>query len=174
MTDAVRAWSTARAEDGERGKGSKFDGLPEDARAWATPDAGAFNVSTSREARAESMARMKAKGYNGAGETLGLQANAWATPAAQDAKNGSLPPSQQVRDTLPGNVAAWDDGTTGCPSEAQTAPSASSPAKPPSRGLNHRFGLWLMGFPVGWLDFAPSATRSSRRAPKCSDAGSSS
>lgn len=104
-------WATPRAEDGERGKGSKFDGLPENVRAWATP-------------------------------------------AAQDSGNGSLPPSQIDRATLPGNVLAWD-GTTASPSKAPTEPSGSSRATQQKRGLNPRFGLWLMGFPVEWLDFEP-------------------
>lgn len=37
LTRDASDWSTPRAEDGERGQGSQFDGLPEDVRAWATP-----------------------------------------------------------------------------------------------------------------------------------------
>lgn len=37
LPEAAVTWSTPRAEDGERGAGSKFDGLSEDARDWATP-----------------------------------------------------------------------------------------------------------------------------------------
>ena len=39
LNEQASAWSTPRAEDGERGQRSKFDGLTEDARAWATPTA---------------------------------------------------------------------------------------------------------------------------------------
>lgn len=119
-------WSTPRAEDGERGKGSNFDGLPEDARSWATP-------------------------------------------AAQDGHNSSLPTSQVERDTLPGNVLPWI-GPMPYPSAATTGPSDSSPAKLLKPSLNHRFGLWLQGFPAGWLDSAPSATPSSRKSRKSSGA----
>jgi len=158
-------WATPTAEDGDRAASlSNYDGLSEDvlkwatpmaaeahtrpqtfargnentaiqAEKWASPDAGAFNVATTREAHAAAMAAMAAKKYNGngAGETLGIMVN------------------------------SFDPGPTPSPSAAPTEPSGSSRAKPLKRGLNHRFGLWLMGYPAEWLDCAPSATRG---APK--------
>ncbi|MFO0448122.1 MAG: hypothetical protein ACK52I_05565 [Pseudomonadota bacterium] len=107
-------------------------------------------------------------GERGQGSTfdgLSEDVTAWATPASQDGGNATLPPSQSARDTLPGNVAGWTPGPTPSPSEGQTGPSDSSPPKLRRKGLNPRFGLWLMGYPVAWLDSVASVTRSSRKAP---------
>jgi hypothetical protein len=41
-----------------------------------------------------------------------------------------------------------------------------------SGGLNPTWVEWLMGFPLGWTDLGPSATRSSRRSPSGSASGS--
>mgnify|MGYP000862414219 CR=1 FL=1 len=124
------AWATTRAEDGKRGKGSKFDGLSEDVTAWATP---------------------KARDYKDGDSTGAVE--------------------RQSPD-LGKEVVTFHRGTTPLPSEAQTAPSDSSPPKPRRRGLNPRFGLWLMGFPVAWLDSVPSGTPSSRKSRQSSGGGS--
>jgi hypothetical protein len=43
--------------------------------------------------------------------------------------------------------------------------SESSPSGPTSRRrLNPRFVEWLMGFPIGWTDFAPLETLSFRQS----------
>lgn len=52
------------------------------------------------------------------------------TPAAQDAKNSTLPPSQIGRDTLPGRMLR--EGQKG--------------------QLNPDWVEWMMGFPRGWTD----------------------
>lgn len=54
----------------------------------------------------------------------------WPTPAAQDAKNSTLPPSQIERDSVPG--AMIRAGHTG--------------------QLNPQWVEWLMGWPDGWTD----------------------
>ncbi|ARF66692.1 hypothetical protein B7C51_01035 [Paenibacillus larvae subsp. pulvifaciens] len=54
----------------------------------------------------------------------------WPTPAAQDAKNCTLPPSQISRDTVPG--AMLREGQKG--------------------QLNPDWAECLMGFPIGWTD----------------------
>lgn len=144
-------WATPRAEDGERGKGSKFDGLAENTRAWATPCADDAVGSTG----------------GGQGKSLRTDIRAWATPAAHEGRLG-------FQDRERGKKGAQESATTDAmyfdgsrsrgpmpsPSPEATAADASSPPKPRGGGLNPRFGLWLMGFPVGWLDSAPSATRS--------------
>lgn len=55
------------------------------------------------------------------------------TPTAQDAKNSSLPPSQQTRDSIPGELMR--EGMSG--------------------SLNPMWVEWLMGFPTGWTDLEP-------------------
>lgn len=108
-------WATPRAEDGERGQGSKSDGLSEDVTAWATP--------TTRD-------------YKDTGDLSGSAFRQDGTPRD---------------DTAPSQAQAWA-GPTPPPSEAPTAPTDSSQPKPRRRGLNPRFGLWLMGLPTDWLD----------------------
>lgn len=147
-------WSTPRAEDGERGENSEYAGLMEDARNWATPVA-------KSEAQ---MWKEKTPGQTG-GNTLKGEVRAWATPTEQDSANVAGA-SQYDRNSDPLNVEAakFETGATPSPSEAPTAPSGSSPGRRLKRGLNPRFGLWLMGYRVEWLDSEPSATRSSRAA----------
>ncbi len=57
----------------------------------------------------------------------------WPTPAAQDAKNATLPPSQQDRDTVPG--ALMRSGAIG--------------------SLNPTWVEWLMGYETGWTVCEP-------------------
>jgi len=54
----------------------------------------------------------------------------WSTPAAQDAQNVTLPPSQGTRDTLPGDLIR--QGMQG--------------------HLNPEWVECLMGYPQGWTD----------------------
>jgi hypothetical protein len=131
-------WSTPRAEDGERGENSQFDGLMEDARSWSTP-----NTSDG----------VGASGGPNRKSSLRNELKAWATPTEQDSSNNASP-SGYRRNSDPLNVEAkkFEDGQTRPQSEEPTEPSASSPGKRLKRGLNPRFGLWLMGFPVEWLD----------------------
>jgi hypothetical protein len=137
----VKSWATPAAQDEKNGmlppSQMTRDTLPGNVAAWASPDGQAFNIGTTREAHAASVAKMRAKGYNGngAGETLGIMANSFGR------------------------------GPTPCPSEAPTARCDSSPAKRLKPGLNHRFGLWLMGYPAVWLDCVRSAMRGARKRP---------
>ena len=80
----------------------------------------------------------KANSYTGASDSDNRQGSPdlqtvvrfMPTPAAQDAKNSTLPPSQAGRDTLPGQMIR--DGRQG--------------------QLNPNWVEWLMGFPPGWTD----------------------
>ena len=74
----------------------------------------------------------------------------WPTPAAQDGKNGTLPPSQAARDTIPG--AMIRSGATG--------------------SLNPQWVEWLMGYPIGHTALKGSETPSSRKSRTASRAGS--
>ncbi|MCH8476384.1 MAG: DNA cytosine methyltransferase [Wenzhouxiangella sp.] len=67
----------------------------------------------------------------------------WPTPAAQDSKNGSLPPSQMNRDTVLGAMMrAGEKGQ-----------------------LNPEWVEWLMGFPIGWTE-SPETCHESGKASK--------
>jgi hypothetical protein len=55
------------------------------------------------------------------------------TPTVNDSKNGTLPPSQQDRDSLPGHLLRDDLIPTGA-----------------GLHLNPSFVEEMMGFPVGW------------------------
>lgn len=163
-------WPTPRASDPE--KRGEFDatdprtGLAGATVTWATPTVDDANNVTRASGQMQSLAR---------------DTNLWATPSSRDHKDTpgmatiGVNPDGSVRDRvdqLPRQTYAWD-GEMPSLSEAPTAPSDSSPPKLRRRGLNPRFGLWLMGFPVVWLDSVPSGTRSSRRARTSSDADSS-
>lgn len=69
------------------------------------------------------------------GSSLRTFTHMFPTPAAQDAKNSTLPPSQADRDTLPGQMIR--DGQQG--------------------QLNPDWVEWLMGFPPGWTDIDADA-----------------
>lgn len=136
-----------------------------------------FGLTTGQAAQAWAAPRVSdANGvglHGDGGMDLKTMAAHWATP---NVPNGGRKPAQPMSATgmtedgtkrqvgLENQVGWWERGMTPPQSAALTEPSDSSPAKPPRRGLNHRFGLWLMGYPVGWLDSAPSATRPSRSA----------
>ncbi len=143
---AAKQWATPRAEDGERGEGSQHDGLMEDAKRWSTPTVDDANNVTRDSGSLSSLARDSFQ---------------WSTPSANDAKNCSLPPSQMDRDGLAGQVSPFA-GMTPPRSAEPMEPSASSPSKRLKKGLNPRFGLWLMGYPVEWLSCVLSAMPSSR------------
>ena len=71
----------------------------------------------------------------------------WSTPAAQDAKNATLPASQATRDTLPGDLMNTE------PEIVQME-------------MNPDWEETLMGLPPGWTDLSASpATGISRSMP---------
>lgn len=164
LQEAVKLWSTARSEDGERGKGSRFDGLSEDVQSWATVTAkdgsssGNRNGPGSKAHKGESLTdQVRTMG------PVGPSVQPWAAPTANDAKNGSLPPSQMERAGAAGERVSFV-GPMAPPSGAMTENSDGSPKTSPSVALNPRFSLWLQGFPVTWLDSMRSATRSVRKS----------
>lgn len=79
----------------------------------------------------------------------------WSTPAAQDSKNSTLPPSQVKRDTLPGDILRelW---ATPCAGDAVGAAGGGMgrSLRTDTHGnggqLNPDWVDCLMGFPAGW------------------------
>ena len=106
-------WPTATVHGNHNVKKAKSgDGLSTAVRQWPTP-------------RSQSMTGACRHGTGG--EDI-QTAVSWSTPAAQDAKNAGLPPSQAARDTLPGDLI-----------------------REKARGqLNPDWVECLMGFPRGW------------------------
>lgn len=124
---------------------------------------------------------------------VGPEWRSWPTPTTQDAHNDGGP-SQFARRSLPLNAAVktWPTPRPGSagrgggsefgtyrrtPSqragkhglylqaEVNEAEIAAGRLDPKARGqLNPTWVEWLMGFPLGWTDCGPSATRSSRRS----------
>jgi len=96
---------------------------------WTTPTvSGDYNAKGASATSGDGLAtQVRAEAATEAGS------GPWATPAAQDGKNSTLPPSQGVRDTLPGNVIA--SGAVGV--------------------LNPDWEECLMCWPVGWTSEEP-------------------
>lgn len=167
-------WPTATVAGNYNVKGlspTSADGLATAARNWSTPRASPNENRTTKATPSQTAWRH--------GAYLVVEAMRWATPSSRDHKDTpgmattGTNPNGSTRDRvdqLPRQAYAWA-GTTPSPSEAQTEPFDSSRPKPRRKGLNPRFGLWLMGFPVAWLDCAPSGTRSSRKSRKSSGDG---
>jgi len=87
--------------------------------------------------------------------------SSWPTPSVRDYKDtGNLDKSRfrksgkERHDTVP-RVAF---GTAPLPSTAETTSTV-----PPQ--LNHRFSLWLMGYPIEWAYSGEQVTLSSRKQP---------
>jgi hypothetical protein len=153
---AAKMWPTPRANDAE--KRGEFDitnprnGLPAAVKMFATPQARDFrtgqasrwdNPQRSRNLNDQCAkyptptATMADKG--GRGDLLAIVRTGkvsgkkhWPTPAAQDAKNSTLPQSQSQRDSIPG--AQLREG------------------QKPGGQLNPMFVEWMMGYPRDWTE----------------------
>lgn len=167
------AWSTPRAEDGERGQASQFDRLMEEARDWLTLTANddAADVSPNMQEMLGHQVKWFADGKPASKD----EATPWATPLSRDHKDtgdlsGSLfrADGGDRLDRVAQQVSCFLHGTTPSPSEAPTTPSDSSLPTRRRAGLNPRFGLWLMGYPVAWHSSVPTGTLSSPRARSAS------
>jgi len=152
---------TGQTPDGKK----RQVGTEHAARAWAAWPTPVVNMGRNRTA-----GRRNPDSTHHDGEAIHDAVLTWATPTTRDHKDSGDLSNSMVRqdgtprdDTVPRQAFTWA-GPTPPPSEALTTPSDSSQPKPRRRGLNPRFGLWLMGLPVAWLDSVPSGTRSSLRA----------
>ena len=86
---------------------------------------------------------------SGANRTEILRAlEKWPTPVARDYKGQGMSVARRAAGRKPDNLCSAVSVTDG------------------SGSLNPPWVEWLMGFPLGWTDCEPSATRSSRKSPK--------
>lgn len=89
--------------------------------------------------------------------SLSAQAKVWPTVTTQDAKNNAGP-SQFRRNTKPLNVEA-------CLHSRSSPQGQQENGTESQKVLNPQFVEWLMGWPIGWTEFAPVETVSSRWLP---------
>ena len=129
--------------------------LTDAARQWPTPNKCDGNRGP------ESRETKKARGSGGMNLHGAVYTeSAWPTPARQDQKNDTLPPSQKDRDSVPGAVMR------GLRDQESNSTNGKKPV------LNGRWVLQLMGFPSNWCDLPIDAlselrgTRSCRKSSK--------
>lgn len=125
------------AARGQTAKGKRQVGLQNEVANWATPIAGKKGPGGPR---------------NHGGQTIGAQANSWATPNARDWKGEDIP------------------GRAGAPSLPAQAMRKAGQDGLPLAVLNPLFVEALMGLPIGWTNCGVLATPSSprKRRPRSS------
>lgn len=175
-TAAVKHWPTPQRADGERASEVQQRGNPTLVGAvkdWQTPAAS----MTAAGARPRSGSRSGELLLKGQVEAAELPGSARPTPAAQDAKNETLPPSQQDRDSIPGALMReewamacacghqWRGTgplnqpcpnchqiTSGTVTYGPPAPDNLNTTGKKRGSLNGRWVLQLMGYPSDWCD----------------------
>jgi DNA (cytosine-5)-methyltransferase 1 len=169
-------WPTPQHHDHNKGEskrvgrfGTKHGGrnLNDWAVHWPTP--------TSRDWK-DGNAAFLYRGTVPVNHMLGRAVHVWPTPTVGDAKSRQVfrqggtslwgmvkkYPTPKARDGRTLKGARDRPGSTGGPSLAQVTLNAGHT----SGYLNPAFVEWLLGFPIGWTDLKPSATRSSRKSRK--------
>ncbi len=86
----------------------------------------------------------------------------WPTPAAQDGKNATLPPSQETRDTLPRALIResvnWPTPRAFCHKDSTADRNKSNLGEKVGGQLNPDWVECLMGFPAGYTRLSEDAT----------------
>jgi hypothetical protein len=168
LTDAMRQWPSPdacafnagqtqqarlRRKAKELAKGYNGNGGGEPlafvAEQWRTPD-----VSTPGSG-SRTRATSQGKGHQ---KLLAEQAKEWGTPRAAEWKGTGPQGSKSHHHRLKRHYldAQAENFPTGLPHQMEiglTSPSVSGP-----RRLNCAFAEWLMGWPIGWTDFAALGT----------------
>jgi hypothetical protein len=157
LENEVRNWATPNARDDrnpsqpegvrsirKREQGRTVD-LNEQAAWWETPQA--------HDSNGGSQERVGRFGTEHGGRNLADDVTAWPTPNACDGSKVSQNSHQGACLTR----SAEAEFRYSHPDQATlTHGGASSPSAPTSRRrLNPSFVEWLMGWPLGWTDFAP-------------------
>jgi DNA (cytosine-5)-methyltransferase 1 len=108
------------------------------------------------------------------GMPLGMAARMrWPTPTADDADNVTRDSgdyqslTRVVRNWPTPKARDYKDGKTEGNFDRNSPDLGKVVGQSATSGaLNPTWVEWLMGFPLGWTDLGPSATRSSRRSSK--------
>ena len=165
LRTATATWGTPRASGGAKGGPNMAFGaggtpLPAQAARWFTPNVpngGRVNPPTMGPTGRLETGKKRQVG-------LGNQITTWATATARMYRGGGKAlvraDGKSRLDTLDWQAEAFRSSPPAPPTDDG---AASSPDTPASRlQLNVAFAEWLMGLPIGWTGFGPSATRSSR------------
>lgn len=146
------SWPTAKVSTGDYSYSSGDHTRPVlnlegAAKLWSTPSA------------SEGFGRRKSdrdKSRNDGIETQAKRMSAWSTPTTRDHKDGASPSPAAPTNSLLGRQA---------PRMMQPGPPSSRTSPTSRLQLNPRFVEWLMGWSLGWTDFAFSETASSHSKP---------
>ena len=99
---------------------------------------------------------------------LSEQVRLWPTPTGRDWKDGSAQSCMNVpANGLLGRVVhQWPNGAGRAERSKRYGTDFGETGNEIGGSLNPTWVEWLMGFPLGWTDCVPSATRSSRKSRK--------
>jgi hypothetical protein len=147
--NASSRWATAAAHDGRRPgpepTSTQGRNLKREAEQWQTPSHPSF--AKRQQAKQETREELLLPG----------QAEHWATPSSMDYKDSA---GMAISATNPDGTARRRLDRLG--RQALQSAISGLQSLPPTRRLNPRFVEWLMGLPLGWTDYAHSATESFR------------
>jgi hypothetical protein len=163
---------------------------------WPTPDAGVANIGEQPDTYLTRRAELVKKGScHGMGYSLGIAAQMWPTPCAEDAKNvpyqkgkagqrypmllgavrpDKMWPTASARDwkDSPGMARTGTNPDGSLRSREDQLARAVYADTANGGALNPTWVEWLMGYPLGWTACAAWGTASSRKSRSGSRGGS--
>lgn len=170
-----RSLTPVRQDTEQSGSPKRGPSLTSQARSARSPTTAAHDAKRGGESRETKAARgagginlVQAIGESAATNGSGPDRRYSSTPAAQDSGNVTLPPSQAIRDTLPGDLIRQQSADGPCPSSPDT--SSTNGNSPGS--ISAAWETQYMGYPDGWLQLGTeqeswlSATLSSRKSSR--------